>query len=265
MRPPALVTLDRLDDPVSTLDFRSDPRWKLIERILLTSPFKKSAHLPAVLRYLAEHSICGHFDALTEREIGMAAFGKPLGYSPAEDSAVRVHIRQLRLRLHEYFACDGHNEQMVVDIPKGSYVLYFHTAQPEVLPPLVVTPTIQLPETKTRRVSIRDALFWVALLTAGLCAAGWYRAERTIVIPSVPWPLNAVIQQNRETRVVVSDGSFDAAAPGFSGTLARTVSSTQLRREPDSSAYGRECLSLSGLHCGFAANLVCGPGCSVNT
>jgi hypothetical protein len=62
-------------------DFRSDSRWHLVERILLTGPFQKSTNLHALLSYLAEYSILGKADALTERQIGMAVFGKPTGYS----------------------------------------------------------------------------------------------------------------------------------------------------------------------------------------
>ena len=72
---------------------KSHPGWQLIERILLTEPFQKSSRLPALLCYLAEHSIRGRLDELTEQRIGTAVFGKPAGYSPVEDSAVRVHVR----------------------------------------------------------------------------------------------------------------------------------------------------------------------------
>src|ERR1700761_8868383 len=107
---------------------RSDPRWQLLSRILLTEPFQKSHRLPALLCYLAEHSIQGRLEDLTEQRIGIAVFGKPAGYSPAEDSSVRVHVRQLRLRLHEYFAREGRDEPMRVDVPKGSYELVFESA-----------------------------------------------------------------------------------------------------------------------------------------
>ena len=107
--------------------FESHPGRQLIERILLTEPFQKSSRLPVLLRYLADRSIRGRLDELTEQRIGTAVFGKPAGYSPVEDSAVRVHVRQLRLRLHEYFDCDGRDEKLVVDIPKGSYELIFRS------------------------------------------------------------------------------------------------------------------------------------------
>src|SRR5580698_3103898 len=123
----------------------SDPHWQLVERILLTVPFQKSPNLHALLSYLAECSILGRFDALTERQIGIAVFGKPAGYNPADDSAVRVHVRQLRLRLHEYFDQEGRNEIHRADIPKGSYVLEFHSSEPETklqAPPVPAAPAV---------------------------------------------------------------------------------------------------------------------------
>lgn len=186
-------------------DFHSDPRWYLVERILLTAPFQKSTNLHALLSYLAEYSIQGKADALTERQIGMAVFGKPTGYSPAEDSAVRVHVRQLRLRLHEYFDQEGRNEIQRVDIPKGSYRLEFQSEEPgaRLLPPPA---SAAMPESKkTRGIADRGMLFWPALAAAVVCALGWYHAAHSA--PPAPWPLNAVIQQDRPTRIVVSDSS----------------------------------------------------------
>lgn len=189
--------------PVS--DFHADPRWRLIERILLSVPFQKSANLHALLFYLAEYAIQGKADALTERQIGIAVFGKPAGYSPAEDSAVRVHARQLRLRLHEYFAKEGRTEKVRVEIPKGSYALEFHDAVPE-LGPRLTPPHTRNPT--AARSQVKDTLFWLAVAASVICAVGWYRAAKTVAHPQAPWPLNAVIQQGRQTRVVVSDSTL---------------------------------------------------------
>jgi hypothetical protein len=188
------------------LDLRSDPRWLLVERILHSAPFQKSTNLHSLFSYLAEHTIRGNADALTERQIGEAVFGKPAGYSPAEDSAVRVHMRQLRLRLHEYFDQEGRQEVQRLDIPKGSYLLEFQSSEPEAKP--LSTSTSAAPAgKKARQIAIREVLFWTALAAAIVCAFGWYRAARTAAPAPVPWPLNAVIQQDRQTRIVVSDSS----------------------------------------------------------
>jgi hypothetical protein len=194
------------------LELHSDPRWRLIERILLSVPFQKSVNLHALLSFLAEHSILGKADALTERQIGIAVFGKPAGYSPAEDSAVRVHVRQLRLRIHEYFAQEGRNDTLRVDIPKGSYALEFHELQPEINPRPI--PPAPLPETgKAHRSRVREVLFWTPLVAAAVCAIGWYRTVNSVAHPRAPWPLNAIIQQSRPTRIVVSDGNLCTIRP----------------------------------------------------
>src|SRR5260370_42344907 len=82
-------------------DLAADPRWQLIERVISSAAFQKSNRLRDLLCHLAERSIGGHASELTEHQIGHAVFGKPIDYSPNEDSSVRVHARQLRLKLHE--------------------------------------------------------------------------------------------------------------------------------------------------------------------
>lgn len=188
-------------------EFKSTPEWQLIGRILRTEPFQKSSRLPNLLCYLAEHSIRGRLEELTEQKIGTAVFAKPEGYSPSEDSAVRVQVRQLRLRLHEYFDCVGRDETLVVEIPKGSYELVFHSALPKpALPPPVPGP-VPGPQKKSRKIGIRYSFFWAALIAAIISSLGWYRAVRTSPTNPVPWPVSTLIQNNTQTKIVVSDGS----------------------------------------------------------
>lgn len=187
---------------------QADPRWQLVERILQSLPFQKSANLHALFSYLAEHSIQGKAESLTERQIGIAVFGKPADYSPADDSAVRVHVRQLRLRIHEYFAQEGRHEALRVDIPKGSYGIEFHEAEQEATTRPASPPRPAEEPAQPRKSRARDFVFWAAVVAAVVCSAGWYRAARVSAHPSVPWPLNAVISNSRPTRIVVSDSSM---------------------------------------------------------
>ena len=80
---------------------REDTRWQLIERITASPPFQKSARLRDLLCFLAERTLHGQTQDLSEHRIGSAVFGKAQDYSVVEDSSVRVHVRQLRLKLHE--------------------------------------------------------------------------------------------------------------------------------------------------------------------
>src|SRR5450755_4168968 len=109
-------------------ELRVDARWQLIERITASPPFQKSARLRDLLRFMAERSLRGQVQDLTEHRIGSAVFGKAQDYSVVEDSSVRVHVRQLRLKLHEYFDGEGRGEPVIVEIPKGAYTTLFRNA-----------------------------------------------------------------------------------------------------------------------------------------
>jgi len=110
-------------------ELKTDARWQLIERITASASFQKSARLRDLLRYMAERSLHGKLQDLSEHSIGSAVFGKARDYSVVEDSSVRVHVRQLRLKLHEYFDGEGRNETAIVEIPKGAYTTLFRPVE----------------------------------------------------------------------------------------------------------------------------------------
>src|SRR5229473_2215013 len=111
--------------PQTADDLTSDKRWQLVQRIVSSSPFQKSTRLRDLLQFVTEQTIHGKAHELTEQHIGNALFHKPSDYSPLEDSSVRVHARQLRLKLHEYFNEEGRSEPLILEIPKGSYAPVF--------------------------------------------------------------------------------------------------------------------------------------------
>src|SRR6202030_1250765 len=114
--------------PLSADDLLTDERWQLVQRIISSPPFQKGTRLRDLLQFITEQTIHGKAHELTEQHIGNALFHKPSDYRPLEDSSVRVHVRQLRLKLHEYFNEDGRNEPLILDIPKGSYAPVFRIA-----------------------------------------------------------------------------------------------------------------------------------------
>jgi hypothetical protein len=190
-------------------DLIDDPRWQLIDRILATGPFQKSGRLRELLPYLAERSIHGHSHELTEHNIGIAVFSKPADYSPVDDSSVRVHARQLRLKLHEYFDGEGRGEPMIVEIPKGSYTPVFRAVReplPETVTAVLPLPLV-IPPAKTR--NWKAVLPWsmVAILTF---ACVWLSIARFQLTsgPAVPWPLAEVFDGSTPTHIVTADVNY---------------------------------------------------------
>jgi len=183
---------------------RADARWQLIERITASPPFQKSARLRDLLRFMAERSIHGQIQDLTEHRIGSTVFGKPKDYSVVEDSSVRVHVRQLRLKLHEYFDGEGRSETCIVEIPKGAYTTLFRTVeQPATEKPLLVSPPLGF-------------CSWLRFLPWGLAAfffattlAAWLLPRGADPPPPPPWPVAALFNPaNRPVQVVVADVNY---------------------------------------------------------
>lgn len=185
-------------------DLLADPRWQAIQRITDSDAFRKSSRLPALLRYLARCTLTGERSGLTEQMIGKAVFDKRLDYTPAEDSSVRVYVRQLRLRLHEYNQTQAEIEPYTVLLPKGGYALTFTPNRPAVAS--TPEPALETPRTAAKRSGNQWVLIVVLSAVSLICAIGWVSAVRTRHRP--PWPLDQVIGPNARTTVVLADAGY---------------------------------------------------------
>ncbi len=92
-----------------------------VDRVLSSVCFQRSHRLYELLNYLAEQTSRGDAESLKESVIGHRLFKRPLDYSAAEDNIVRSNVRQLRLKLEEFYLTEGLKDKSRVIIPKGSY------------------------------------------------------------------------------------------------------------------------------------------------
>src|ERR1700751_4591945 len=105
--------------------------FQQIERLTKSHILHSSESLCKLLRYLAEHSLDHPGISLKEYQIATEVLGRPAGFDPSSDSTVRVQAGRLRVKLAEYYANEGPNDPIVVEIPKGSYALTFHLRAPK--------------------------------------------------------------------------------------------------------------------------------------
>ncbi len=108
----------------------SSPEADLINRIISTPAFARSALLTRFLLYICDRKFRGRDEEITEYQIGVQALGRADSYSPGEDNIVRNYARILRKRLEEYFAGEGRHESLRVSIPVGHYVPVFEPNLP---------------------------------------------------------------------------------------------------------------------------------------
>jgi len=104
--------------------------FQQINRLIKSHSLSGSESLCKLLRYLAEHSLDHPGVALKEYQIATEVLGRSGGFDPQSDSTVRVQAGRLRLKLAEYYAHEGQEDPIIVELPKGSYSLTFHVGTP---------------------------------------------------------------------------------------------------------------------------------------
>jgi hypothetical protein len=193
-----------IDDPLS------DERRQLVRRIVASPPFQKSGRLRDLLHYVTDQTIRGNAQELTEQHIGEAVFHKPTGYSPLEDSSVRVHARQLRLKLHEYFDGVGRDEPLVVEIPKGAYAPVFRVAKGVESRRVPVVAPIEPTAPRLNRTALPWMLCGIlAVLCGGLLVYFQRELKGTDAdVSNPPWPFTQIFDTRHQTIVVVADGNY---------------------------------------------------------
>jgi hypothetical protein len=92
------------------------------ERIIDSTLFRQSKRYPQVLRYLVEHALNAKGEPdLKERTIGVEVLGRGHDYDTNVDPSVRVVAGEIRKRLILYYQQPGHESEIRIDLPAGSY------------------------------------------------------------------------------------------------------------------------------------------------
>ncbi len=96
-----------------------------LREVLESQSFARSDQLKRFLRYVCELEIAGRSAEIKEYSIGVDALGRPPSYSPVHDSSVRRRAFELRAKLEEVYAGELAASEVLIELPKGSYVPVF--------------------------------------------------------------------------------------------------------------------------------------------
>ncbi len=194
-----------------------------IERLSISRSLHGSESLCKLLRYLAHHSLQHPGTAPKEYQIATEVFGRSPDFDPHLDSMVRVQAGRLRSKLAEYYASDGANDRILVEMPKGTYALAF-TERLAAFPAGTASPPLEpakLPDAKFP-VSLRWIVALLALSTVlgAFLTAGVDRilprriaeANTNSDTPDVPAAIrifwNSFLQEHQPPWVVFSNAPF---------------------------------------------------------
>jgi TolB-like protein/Flp pilus assembly protein TadD len=135
-----------------------------LDRILASPGFAAAARRCHLLRYIVLRTLAGEGERITEYGIGLDVFGRPTSFDPRLDSIVRTETSRLRQKLREYYAGQGKDEPLVIEIPQRSYTAI--TVKRE-KPALVEAPA----SPASRR---RFSWAWVGLAAAALLSGSFF-------------------------------------------------------------------------------------------
>jgi tetratricopeptide (TPR) repeat protein len=101
----------------------------VLAEILRSKSFRQLDRLQKFLTYIVEETLAGRGDQLKEYPVGVDVFGKDSSFDPRMDPIVRVQARRLRMRLATYYSEEGHNDPIVIELPKGGYTPSFRDVE----------------------------------------------------------------------------------------------------------------------------------------
>jgi hypothetical protein len=169
---PTGFTLEKMEQVKAELDL-----------VLQSQAFRRSERHARFLRFVCEATLSGEASRLNEYLIAHRVFDRGTDYSPGEDSVVRRQAYTLRQKLQEYYAAEGKNNPVRIELPTGRYVptFKFQDLQPVIEhiyePPLPAS-------VATAAFPWKTALFIVAIaLSCGI--AGWFAGVRGQRLPGV--------------------------------------------------------------------------------
>jgi adenylate cyclase len=93
--------------------------------------FEQAGRSSSFLRFVVEQTLAGQGERLKGYTVAVEVFGRPPDFDAQSDPLVRVEAGRLRRRLIEYYADEGRDDPVRIDLPRGSYsiVSSFNGAQ----------------------------------------------------------------------------------------------------------------------------------------
>jgi adenylate cyclase len=148
-----------------------------LDRILASRCFQQAGRASDFLRFVVERTLAGEGQRLKGYTIGVEVFGRPADFDAQSDALVRVEAGRLRRRLVEYYASDGAEDSVRIELPRGTYAVdYRFAGSEEEAQPVLAPPPAQA--AAVRALPWRAAAIGLAaLLLASVGVIAWQRAQ----------------------------------------------------------------------------------------
>ncbi len=154
-----------------------------LTRVLQSPGFRTSRRSQDFLRYVVERTLEGQAESLKERTIGIDVFGRSAEYDPSDDATVRVKAGEVRKRLGVYYATEGQQDEIRIELPHGTYVPEFIHVESHVLASDVVHPReVVKPHRPTWTI-----LAAIVLVALAISALAWWKMRPASTVVDQFW------------------------------------------------------------------------------
>lgn len=113
------------------MEISKEEKLAQLQLILNGRTLHGSESLRAFLHYVVTQTVSDEEQQLKEYVIATEVFGRSDNYDSRVDSVVRVQASRLRAKLQEYYATEGKNDRVLIELPKGHYTPTFSWARPQ--------------------------------------------------------------------------------------------------------------------------------------
>ncbi|QMU60727.1 MAG: hypothetical protein GKR92_03060 [Gammaproteobacteria bacterium] len=97
-----------------------------LDCILQGEEFARSPKITHFLKHVVTETLEGKKQYIKAHTIAINVFQKDKNFDPQTDPLVRVNAVRLRRMLRHYYSFEGKNDEVVIDVVKGSYVPRFY-------------------------------------------------------------------------------------------------------------------------------------------
>lgn len=100
-----------------------------LRRVLASQTFARAEKSQRFLKFVSELTLRGEGASIHEHLVAVEVFGRGDEYSSGEDSVVRRQAHSLRRKLKDYYEAEGRLDEVVIELPIGSYMPVFKHQQ----------------------------------------------------------------------------------------------------------------------------------------
>lgn len=160
-------------------DAERDAIREQLAKILESPLFANSKRCSRMLQYTVECALTGPAEHVRERTLGIEVFERAPDYDTSRDPVVRTTAGDIRKRIAQYYQQAGHDGEIRIGLPPGSYVPEFR--MPPRCDPAPILEASPVPVThsrpqRARKPGVAGGMFAMGIAVAGvLIAALWFK------------------------------------------------------------------------------------------